>query len=141
MSGRLGICAAGFAALSLIGAAHAQPSKAWRHGVLEAKSDSGIVFMGARAEMSGLAFALSHREEALALTRATAHIAADDPKPAFIYDDAVKSGSVDPEMRIPRDKLEWLQNELIAMGNISAPYDLGRIIEPGIREQALARRQ
>jgi NitT/TauT family transport system substrate-binding protein len=105
---------------------------------LAARHEDAARFLA--AEMGGLAYALDHREAALELTRATAHIAAEDPRPAYIYDDVVKSRSVDPDMPIPRDKLDWLQKELVAMGNMNAPYDLSRIIEPGIREQALARR-
>jgi NitT/TauT family transport system substrate-binding protein len=106
---------------------------------LGARREDAVRFLA--AEMSGLGFALTHREESLALARATAHIAADDPRPAYIYDDVVKSRSVEPDMPIARDKLDWLQKELVAMGNMNAPYDLSRILEPGIREQALARRQ
>jgi NitT/TauT family transport system substrate-binding protein len=89
------------------------------------------------AEMQGLAFALGHRDETLALTRDISHIAADDPRPAFLYDDVVKNRSVDPDMPIPLDKLDWLQHQLVSMGNISAPYDLTRIVEPEVRKEAL----
>jgi NitT/TauT family transport system substrate-binding protein len=106
---------------------------------LAARRDDAVRFLA--TEMSGFAYALGHREESLALARATAHIAADDPRPAYIYDDVVKSRSVDPDMPMFRDKLDWLQKELVAMGNMNTPYDLSRILEPGIREQALARRQ
>ena len=106
---------------------------------LAARRADAVRFLA--AEMSGLAFALSHREEALDLTRKIAEIKPDDPRPAFIYDDVLKSHSVDPAMPIPKDKLDWLQQQLVAMGNLSAPYDLTRIIEPGPREEALARHQ
>jgi NitT/TauT family transport system substrate-binding protein len=105
--------------------------------VLAERRDDAVKFIA--GEMQGLAFALSHRDETLALAREISHIAADDPRPAFVYDDVVKSGSVVPDMPIPLAKLDWLQQQLVAMGNISAPFDIARITAPEVRTAALAR--
>ncbi len=91
------------------------------------------------AEIAGLRHAMSDREASLALTREIIHIGADDPRPAFMYDDARANGTIDTEMGIPMDKLAWLQDELIALGNMKTKVSLDGIVDPSLRRDALAR--
>ncbi len=90
-------------------------------------------------EMAALEFAMSHREETLALTREVTRLPADDPRPGYIYDDAVRSGSIDPTMRIPMDRLNWMQEQLIELGNLQTRMDLARLVDGSVRADALAR--
>jgi hypothetical protein len=40
--------------------------------------------------MSALRYALSHRDETIALTRQIINAKPDDPRPDFVYDDAIQ---------------------------------------------------
>jgi NitT/TauT family transport system substrate-binding protein len=91
------------------------------------------------AQIKALRYAVSHREETIALARDATDAKADDPRPAFMYDEGVKPGMVDPELSIPRDNLAWLQEQMIALGQLAKPGDLGRLVDPSIRDAALAR--
>jgi hypothetical protein len=42
-------------------------------------------------------------------------------------------------MPLVMDKLDWLQGELVKAGNLTQPYDLGRVVNAEIRAEALAR--
>ena len=49
--------------------------------------DDAVKFLA--AEMNALHYALSHKAETVALTDQITHAKPDDPRPAFVYDDAV----------------------------------------------------
>jgi NitT/TauT family transport system substrate-binding protein len=100
-----------------------------------AKRDTAISFLA--AEMKALRFALSHRDEAMKLTRQITGAKPDDPRPEYIYDDAVKTAAVDPDVGIPMDKIKWMQNRLVTDGQLSATFDIEKMIEPSIRAKAL----
>jgi NitT/TauT family transport system substrate-binding protein len=89
------------------------------------------------AEIGALRFAMSHRTETLALTREVTRIPADDPRPGFIYDDTRNSGSLDTEMNVPMDKLVWLQDQLLALGNLQHKMDLATLVDLSVRDAAL----
>jgi ABC-type nitrate/sulfonate/bicarbonate transport system substrate-binding protein len=99
-----------------------------------AKRDTAINFL--TAEIKALRFALSHRDEAMKLTRQITGAKPDDPRPEYIYDDAVKTSALDPELGLPMDKIKWMQNRLIQDGQ-AAPFDINKMIEPSIRAKAL----
>ena len=88
--------------------------------------------------MSALRFALSHRAETVALTREIIKAKPDDPRPAFVYDDAVEHHAVDPALPLPMEKFAWIQEQLIKAGKLKAPLDLKTIVAPEYREKALA---
>ena len=60
----------------------------------------------------------------------------DDPRPAFIYDLAMQQHSIGTDMPIPKDDLQWMNEELVKVGNISKPDDLSKVIDPKPREDA-----
>ena len=67
--------------------------------VLKERGDDVVRFLA--AEMQALRYALSHKVETVALTQEIIHAKPDDPRPAFVYDDAVahhadRSGIADP---------------------------------------------
>jgi NitT/TauT family transport system substrate-binding protein len=103
--------------------------------VLAGKDDDAARFLA--AEMSALHFALTHRAETVALTQKIIHAKPDDPRPAFVYDDAVKHHAVDPTLPLPMDKLAWAQDQLVKAGKLKAPLDLKTIVAPQYREKAL----
>lgn len=104
--------------------------------VLAAKHDDAVKFMA--AEIEAWHYAVSHRDETIKLTRETANIKPDDPRPAFVYDNALKTHSVDPDLSIPTEKLQWMDEQLVKDGSLKQPINLSTVIDPGIRAQALA---
>jgi NitT/TauT family transport system substrate-binding protein len=92
------------------------------------------------AQMQGYRHALANRDEALRITREITGIKPEDKRPEFIFAEASnpKTG-IDPTMPIHMDKLAWLQDQLIAAGNLSQRYDLGPVVNTELREEALKR--
>ena len=91
------------------------------------------------AEMNALKFSVSHRDETIKLTRETINAKPDDPRPAYAYDDTLKQGAIDPAVKLPLDKLNWMQGELVKAGNLKTPVDLGKITDVDIRAEASKR--
>ena len=102
---------------------------------LAERGDDAVKFLA--AEMSALRFALSHRDETIALTRALTHAKPDDPRPAFVYDDAVQHHAVDPTLPLPAEKIQWIQDQMVKAGRLKAPLDLKTVTAPEYRERAL----
>jgi NitT/TauT family transport system substrate-binding protein len=91
------------------------------------------------AEITALRCAMSHRDETLALTREITSMAADDPRPAYIYDDALRTHAVDPELGLPVAKLDWMQQQSVKAGDQPHPIDMAVFTVPGPRQEALQR--
>ena len=88
--------------------------------------------------MQALRFALSHKDETVALTQEIIHAKPDDPRPAFVYDDAVAHTPVDPTLPIPAEKLDWMQEQMVKAGKLPRPLDRSsQITAPEYREKAL----
>jgi len=103
---------------------------------LAERGDDAVKFLA--AEMSALRFALSHREETVALTRALIHARADDPRPGFVYDDAIEHHAVDPTLPLPAEKIQWIQEQMVKAGKLKAPLALKDVTAPEYREKALS---
>jgi NitT/TauT family transport system substrate-binding protein len=88
------------------------------------------------AEMDALRFAVSHRDDTIALTREIIQSKPDDPRAAYAFDDTVKHGAVDPTVPLPMYKLRWMQDELVKAGNLKTPIDLAKITDADIRAEA-----
>jgi NitT/TauT family transport system substrate-binding protein len=80
---------------------------------------------------------VAHRDETIALTREIIEAKPDDPRASFVFDSVVKHRDIDPEIAIPMEKLDWMQNELVKTGNLQRPGDLGKIADPTLRAKAL----
>jgi len=104
--------------------------------LLAARHDDAVHFMA--AEIQAWRYAVAHRDEELKLTRKITGIKADDPRPEFVYDDAMRSHAVDPEFTIPVQKLQWMNEELVKEGNLKQAIELAKVIDPDIRAKALA---
>ena len=96
-----------------------------------------VAFMA--AEIAGLRHAMADRDASLALTRAITHLPASDPRPAYIYDDAATHDAIDTELTLPMDKLGWMQDQFVALGNLPRKIDLNTLVDPSIRADALKR--
>jgi hypothetical protein len=42
-------------------------------------------------------------------------------------------------MSIPLDKLDWMQQQLLGLGNMTQAFPSAKVVEEGIRKEALAR--
>ena len=91
------------------------------------------------AEMDALRFAVTHRDDTIAVTRAAIKAKPDDPRPAYAYDDTLKTESVDAAITLPLDKLKWMEAELVRAGSLKAPADLAKMTAPDIRDEAVKR--
>lgn len=103
--------------------------------VLAARGDDAAHFLA--AEMNALRYALSHKAETVALTDQLIHAKPDDPRPAFVFDDAVAHHAVDPTLPLPADKIDWLQDQMVKAGKLKARLPLSAVTAPEVREKAL----
>ncbi len=103
---------------------------------LAAKGDDAVKFLA--AEMNALRFAMAHRSETVALTRTIIHAKPDDPRPAFVFDEAVAHHAVDATLPLPMGKFAWIQDQLVKAGKLKAPLDLNSVVAPEYRQKALA---
>jgi len=104
---------------------------------LTQRRDEVVRFLS--AEIKALRFALANRDKVLDLTREVTGAKADDPRPAYIFDEVKKYGAIDPDMPIPVEQLDWLQDLLVKTGNLGQKFDVNKMIDDGPRQEALAR--
>jgi len=102
---------------------------------LAERGDDAVKFLA--AEMSALRFALSHRDETIALTREISKAKADDPRPGFVFDDAALHKAVDPTLPLPGEKIMWIQEQMVKAGSMTKVLDLSAVTAPEYRERAL----
>jgi len=102
---------------------------------LAQRGDDAVKFLA--AEMSALQFALANRDATVALTREIIHAKPDDPRPAFVFDDAVAHKAVDPTLPLPAAKILWIQEQMVKAGKLAKPLDLAVVTAPEYREKAL----
>jgi NitT/TauT family transport system substrate-binding protein len=89
------------------------------------------------AEMEGLRYAATHRDETIKLTHDITGSKPDDPRPAFVYDWAVKVGAIGTDLPIPMDKIDFIQKMAVSVGSMAKPIDLATVVDPSVREKAL----
>ena len=99
------------------------------------KPDEAARFLA--AEIAALRYAVAHRNEEIRLTFEVAKAKPDDPRPAFIFDEATRHKDIDPEISLPMEKLAWMQEMLIRNGSMPKPVDLAKVIAPDVRAKAL----
>jgi NitT/TauT family transport system substrate-binding protein len=105
---------------------------------LSERRDTAVRFIA--AEIDGLRYAMSHRDDSIRLTHEITGSKPDDPRPAFVFDEAVRAKVIATDLPIPLDKLDFMQKQLVIAGNLTNPGDLERMIDKGAREEALALR-
>lgn len=103
--------------------------------VLKAHHDDAVHFLA--AEIAALHYVVGHRAETIALTQKLAGIKPDDPRPAFMYDYALNTKAIDPDVGLPLDKLDWMQQQSIKVGDQPKAVDLSKVADNGPRAAAL----
>ena len=102
---------------------------------IAARRDDAIAFLA--AEIEGLRYAVTHRDETIKLARELSEAKPDDPRPAFVYDEFVKYKSVDPEIPLPMEKLAWMQEQFVKNGTLPRAGDVNKIVDATLRTKAL----
>jgi NitT/TauT family transport system substrate-binding protein len=90
------------------------------------------------AEIDGLRFAMSHRDNTIRVAGEITGVKPDDPRPGFVFDAAVRANSVAPDLPLPLEKLDFMQKQLVANGALTRTGDLEKMVDKGAREEALA---
>lgn len=103
--------------------------------VLKAHHAEVVHFLA--AEMKALHYAATHRDETLALTREATHEKPDDPRPGYMYDEALHNHWVDPDLGLPMAKLEWMQEQSVKAHRQVHLIDLKTVVDPEPRQEAL----
>jgi NitT/TauT family transport system substrate-binding protein len=103
--------------------------------VLAQRREDAIRYLSAQSK--ALRYALSHRDETIGLTAEATDAKPEDPRPAFVFDDAVKV--VAPDLPLPMDKLAWMQGQMVELGQIPKAGDLAKMVNTDIRAQAVER--
>lgn len=104
---------------------------------LKKRRDAAVSFLA--AQMDGVRYVQQHRQETITLTQSVLAIGPEDPRPAYVYDEAIKDGLLDPSMPLPVDRLMWMEELLEKTGNISAPFDVATMADGSIRAEAAKR--
>jgi NitT/TauT family transport system substrate-binding protein len=105
--------------------------------VLAARRDDAVRYLTAQSK--ALRYALGHRDDTIKLTAEATDAKPDDPRAAFVFDDAVKVGAIAPDLPLPMDKLAWMQAQMVELGQIPRAGDLAKMVDPDVRAQALER--
>ncbi len=102
---------------------------------LRDKPEAAVGFLA--GEMEGLSYALTHREEALALTAKTIRVSPDNSRITYLYDELKRGHMVTPTLTIPRDKIAWLQDFRIRLGLQKQRVNLDTLLDDSYRQKAL----
>jgi NitT/TauT family transport system substrate-binding protein len=90
------------------------------------------------AEIEALRFAMSNRDDTIRIAGEITGAKADDPRPAFVFDEAARRNVIGTELPLPLDKLEFMQQQLVSAGTLARPTDIEKMINTGARQEALA---
>jgi NitT/TauT family transport system substrate-binding protein len=90
------------------------------------------------AEIKAFRYAAAHRAETIKLTQEATDAAPGDPRPAYVFDEAVKPGVLAPDFPLPVENLLWMRDKLSELGQIPKA-DIARAIDAELRLQALER--
>ncbi len=105
---------------------------------IETRREDVVRFL--TAQMQGYRHSLANRDEELRITREITGIKPEDKRPEFMFDEAAnRKTGIDPAMPIHLDKLAWLEDRLIAAGNLAQRYDPARVVTAELRAEALER--
>jgi ABC-type nitrate/sulfonate/bicarbonate transport system substrate-binding protein len=103
---------------------------------LTARRAHALAFL--TAQIKAFRYAVSHRAETIRLTQESTDAAPDDPRPAYVFDEAVKPGVVAVDFPIPFENLAWMRDRLVESGQIPKT-EIARMIDADLRRQAIQR--
>jgi NitT/TauT family transport system substrate-binding protein len=103
---------------------------------LAKRGDEAVQFIA--AEIEGVRYALAHPDEEMKMARDATQAKEDDPRPKFMYDYVIQHKSVDPNLTIPLDSLNWMQDLLVTTGNLDKKADITKMVDEATHSKALA---
>lgn len=103
---------------------------------LATRRDDTIRFIA--AEMNAVAYAVAHRDATLTLAAQLTSTKPDDPRAAYLFDDALRTNGIDPSLGLPVEKFAWLEQLLIKQGDVQHQFDIAKLVDGDIRVKALA---
>jgi NitT/TauT family transport system substrate-binding protein len=101
------------------------------------RREDAIRFM--TAEIKAWRYAVAHRDETIKVTMEATDAKPGDPRPAYIFDDAVDNGIVKPDFPIPVENLAWMQDQMVQLGQLPKAGDMNKVISAEIGAEALKR--
>jgi NitT/TauT family transport system substrate-binding protein len=104
--------------------------------VLSERRNDAVAFVA--AQMEALAHATTNRAETTKLTREMTGAKSDDPRPEFIFDQAIRYKQIDPTLALPLDKIDWMQNQFVKSGVLPKTVDVAKLVDPDVRVKAAA---
>jgi NitT/TauT family transport system substrate-binding protein len=104
--------------------------------VLGERRDDTVAFVA--AQMDALAFATTHRAETTQLTREMTGAKSDDPRPEFIFDQAIRYKQIDPTLALPLEKIEWMQGQFVKSGVLPKAVETPKLVDASVRVKAAA---
>jgi ABC-type nitrate/sulfonate/bicarbonate transport system substrate-binding protein len=103
--------------------------------VIANRPDDVVAFLA--TEMEALRYALDHKDETVALTKATTDQKPDDPRAVFMFDEVVRQGYIDPTLPLPVEAFKAMAATFLRMGVVTETVDVSNIAAPGPRLKAL----
>jgi ABC-type nitrate/sulfonate/bicarbonate transport system substrate-binding protein len=103
---------------------------------LTARRSDAVAFL--TAQIKAFRYAVSHRAETIQLTQEATDAPAGDPRPAYMFNEAIKPGVVAPDFPLPLENLAWMRDRLAETGQIPRT-DIAKMVDADLRAQALAR--
>ena len=103
---------------------------------LTARRPDAVRFLA--GEMQGLRFAATHRDETIALTREITGQKPDDPRAAWVYDNALAEKAFDPAIPLVPKRLETMQALMLKAGALTRSATVESMFDPTLRQEAAA---
>lgn len=87
--------------------------------------------------MQALRYATEHRDETIALSVEKTNGDPNDARYAYSYDEIVDNKMISLDMAMPRDKIEWMENMMLRLGEIKKAIPFDQYLAGDIRDKAL----
>jgi NitT/TauT family transport system substrate-binding protein len=101
---------------------------------IQKRRDAAVNFLA--GYMEGLRYAAEHRDEAINLS-AQINDEKRDARYEYAYDEIVNGKLVSLNMEIRRDKIAWVQDMMVRVGEMGRPVDIDKFIDTSVRDKAL----
>jgi NitT/TauT family transport system substrate-binding protein len=104
-------------------------------GIIETRRDDLVRYLA--AAMEGYQYTLDHRDEAVSLAREVADLDAGSSIPEFIYDEAIRTSAVTPDLEIPPQMWQWTNDMMVRHGAATGARDASEFVDDSLRQEAL----
>lgn len=104
--------------------------------VVDTRTDDAARF--AAGYIQALSYAIEHRDETIALAVEKTGGNANDQRYGYGYDEIVKNKMISLDLAMPTDKIEWMQDMMLELGEIKQKTDFQKYLANDVRAKALA---